>query len=183
MGIRQMNMLTHMDKAWNEKRRLDVNTYQEHCKNLISHAYMELVKMYKDFCRNKGQVYKDEVFYMFQRIFVFIMKCDGEFLQGEYDAYVNFCRYAGIQALSVNDIKNLYARKSTNDLSESISYINSFRSYIDDSKFEALVLAFCYLSLLGDKSFDENEYYIIRCFFDRNYDYYPKDWATFKNEW
>jgi len=183
MGIRQMNMLTHMDKAWNEKRRLDVNTYEEHCKNLVSHAYQELVKIYRNYCSNKGEAYKDEVFYMFQRIFVFIMKCDGEFLQGEYDAYCKFCSYAGIRALTVSDVNALYDRTDVDVVIEDIKLINNLREYIDGDNFNAMVLGWCYLSLLGDTTVDENEYYIIRCFYDSRYDYCPRDWDTFKREW
>ena len=62
MSIRRMNMIEHMNKAWSEKGRLDVNTFEEHCKNLVTHAYVELERIYKNYCSDKDQVYKDEVF-------------------------------------------------------------------------------------------------------------------------
>ena len=176
--MKQMNLIALMNYAWDQRKYVNYEQYATQSTNLISHAYVEI--------RSKAISYghdEDKVFYALQDVYAFIINCDGDVLQGEYDAYVNFCRYAGIKALSVSDIKSLYARKTVNDLSASISYINSFRSYVDDSKFEALVLSFCYLALLGDKTMDENEYYILRCFFDKDYDYCPSDWATFKREW
>lgn len=183
MSIRRMNMIEHMNKAWSEKGRLDVNTFEEHCKNLVTHAYVELERIYKNYCSDKDQVYKDEVFYIFQRIFVFIMKCDGEFLQGEYDAYCKFCKWAKIQALTVADVNALYSRTSVDTVIEDIKLINGLREFIDGDNYNAMVLGWCYLSLLGDGKFDENEYYIIRCFYDARYDYSPRDWAQFKREW
>ena len=53
------------------------------------------------------------------------------------------------------------------------------REYI----YEAMVLAFCYLCLHGDKAMDENEYYILRCFFEQGVDYAPSSWQQFKDEW
>ena len=111
------------------------------------------------------------------------MKSDGDFLQGEYDAYCAFCKYAGIEQLSVNDVNSLYDRLTVDKVASNINAISSCRNQIDDNKYEAMVLAFCFLSLLGDTSFDENEYYIIRCFFLDDYDYCPSDWETFKREW
>jgi hypothetical protein len=35
----------------------------------------------------------------------------------------------------------------------------------------------------GDKAMDENEYYILRCFFEAGYDYAPSTWQQFKDEW
>ena len=66
---------------------------------------------------------------------------------------------------------------------EDIKLLNGLREFVDGDNYNAMVLGFCYLSLLGDTSFDENEYYIIRCFYDARYDYAPRDWAQFKREW
>ena len=57
------------------------------------------------------------------------------------------------------------------------------RESIEPDKYEALILAFCYLCLQGDKAMDENEYYILRCFFEKGYDYAPATWQQFKDEW
>ena len=111
------------------------------------------------------------------------MKCDGEFLQGEYDAYCKFCKWAKIQALTVADVNALYSRTSVDRVIEDIKLINGLREFIDGDNYNAMVLGWCYLSLLGDGKFDENEYYIIRCFYDARYDYLPRDWAQFKREW
>ena len=102
--------------------------------------------------------------------------------QGEYDAYVKFCELAGYQCLTVDECKSFYKRKTTSDLAESIRTIKNYRYNVSTNNYEAMIVAFCYLCLLGDKAMDENEYYIIRCFFDESEDYCPSDWATFKRE-
>lgn len=183
MAMSSLNMIENMNKAWDEKQRLDLDTYKQHCKNLITHAFVELEKMYKGYCSNKGVEYKDEIFYSFQRILVYIMKCDGEFLQGEYDAYCLICDWAGIEPLSVNDVNALYSRTTSDDVISDIDLITGVREYMNPDNYRAMVLSFCYLSLLGDGSFDENEYYIIRCFYKPGYDYVPSTWEQFKQEW
>ena len=139
--------------------------------------------MYVDFCKTKGYEYKDEVFYIFQRLFIYFNFSDGDFLQGEYDAYVKYCGWAHFQPLSVADCRELSERLTAEEIIEDIKLINGLRDAIDPENFSSLVLGFCYMSLLGDKSFDENEYYILRCFFQDGYDYCPADWETFKREW
>ena len=88
-----------------------------------------------------------------------IMLSDDDFLQGEYDAYCKFCKYANIEPLSVADCRSLYGRTSVDKLAENINFLSKLRDSIDSSKYEAMVLAFCYLCLQGDKAMDENEYY------------------------
>lgn len=181
--MKKMNMITHMNRAWEQKQKLDLNTYEEYCKNLVTHAYVELEKMYKGFCKEKNIEYKNEIFIIFQHIFVCIIKCDGEFLQGEYDAYCKYCEWAGFNPLLVKEVNNLYEKLSVDTLSKDIGLIVALRKYIEDDNYESMVKGFCYLSLLGDNKFDENEYYIIRNFYDQEFDYVPKDWETFKKEW
>ena len=183
MAMEKMNLINMMNTAWERKNEVSAEEYEVKVKNLLSHAFVEIERMYVDFCKEKGYEYKDEVFYVFQRLIVYFTFSDGDFLQGEYDAYVKYCDWAHIQPLSVADCKALNERLTSETIINDIKLINGLRDSIDPENFTALVQGFCYMSLLGDKSFDENEYYIIRCFFDRGYDYCPEDWETFKREW
>lgn len=176
--MKSMNLIHLMNYAWDDKTKTNAKEYAAKFRNLLSHAYVDILEKNKTMSSDY-----DKPFYAIQEICVFLMKCDDDFLQGEYDAYVNFCNYAGFQPLSVKDVTALHNRKTVTDLANDIAYIKSFRYYLDDNKYEALILSFCYLSLLGDNAFDENEYYIIRTFFDEGYDYCPYDWSTFKREW
>ena len=181
--MKSMNLIHLMNYAWERRVEDGLETLQKHFTNLISHAYAKM----SDICRREyeiqGREYNDFVFYVFQDLLVYIMKTDGDLLNGEYDAYKSFCNYAYVVPLSVNDVNALYQRKTVDDLVKRINYIKSFRREIDDNQYEAMILSFCYFCLLGDRAFDENEYYILRCFFDEDYDYCPKDWNTFKKEW
>ena len=183
MATERMNLISMMNQAWQRKNEVSAEEFEIKVKNLISHAFVEIERMYVDFCKSKGYEYKDDVFYIFQRLIIYFIFTDGDFLQGEYDAYVKYCNWAKIEPLTVDDCKNLYNRLSTEDIVNDIKLINGIRDSIDPVNFTALVQGFCYMSLLGDKSFDENEYYILRCFFQDGYDYCPADWETFKREW
>ena len=109
------------------------------------------------------------------------MKCDNDFLQGEYDAYIKFANYCNQKHYSADEIRNMSL--NNDQLVKAINVLKSYRSSISSEDYEGIVLAFCYLALLGDTSVDENEYYIIRCFFDGEYDVFPSDWPSFKREW
>ena len=176
--MRPMNLINLMNYAWDDKQKTSAKEYALKFRNLISHAYVDILEKNKNISSDY-----DRPFYAIQEICVFIIKCDDDFLQGEYDAYVNFCNYAKFQPLSVKDVTALRNRKTLQDLSNTIVYIKYFRTLLNDDKYEALILGFCYLSLLGDTAFDENEYYILRTFFDQGYDYCPSDWSSFKREW
>ena len=183
MAKQSMNMISLMNYAWDQRQKVDAATYQDQCRNLLSHAYADLTNMYNDYCVRQNVKNEDLIFYTFQEIFVFIMLSDGDFLQGEYDAYCKYCKYAGFQALSVADCRALYGRTSVEKIAQDISFLSQLRETIEPSKYEAMVLAFCYLCLHGDKAMDENEYYILRCFFEPGYDYAPSSWQQFKDEW
>ncbi len=183
MAKRKLNMIDLMNYAWEQRKEVSAETYQDQCRNLLSHAYADLSSMYSKYCDNENINNDDLIFYTFQEIFVFIMLSDEDFLQGEYDAYCKYCSFAGFQPLSVADCKALYARKTVEDLANDINFLNDLRDGINPDKYEAMVLAFCYLCLQGDKAMDENEYYILRCFFSAGFDYAPSTWEQFKKEW
>lgn len=183
MARSSMNMISLMNYAWDQRQKVSAETYQDQCRNLLSHAYADLTNMYDSYCKSENLNNDDLIFYTFQEIFVMIMLSDDDFLQCEYDAYCKFCKYANIEPLSVEDCRSLYSRTSIDKLAQNINFLSKLRDSIDSSKYEAMVLAFCYLCLQGDKAMDENEYYILRCFFEAGYDYAPSTWQQFKDEW
>ena len=173
-----MNLIELMNYAWDKRQSCNANELEDMVRNLLSHSHAN----YDGILSSNGYP-EDKTFYVFQNILIYISMSDSDFLQGEYDAYVKYCNWAGIRALSVDDCKAFYNRTSTDKLSEDIYLLKSYRYHLDDNHYESMVLAFCILSLLGDKAFDENEYYIIRCFFDDSVDYCPSNWTQFKKEW
>ncbi|MBQ8433818.1 MAG: hypothetical protein IJX23_03315 [Clostridia bacterium] len=172
MARTSINMIDLCNLAWDRKSKLAPSEYYTKTKNLLSHAYVECGRI----------IGREKVFVAFQRVLVFLMLCDDDFLQGEYDCYKTFCDYANYEALSVSDCRSLYNRLSVDDLTEEISTLVSLRDSIDPDNYEAMVQGFCYFCLSGDKAMDENEYYILRCFF-QNCDYAPSSWDQFKREW
>ena len=137
----------------------------------------------KKWLDEKGVEYKDDVFYLFQRLIIWHTMSDGDFLQGEYDAYCKYCDWARIQPLTVADCKNLASRLTVDEIVNDLQLVCGLRDSINPENFTALVQGFCYMSLLGDKQLDENEYYLLKCFFKKGYDYCPDTWDQFKKEW
>ena len=172
MARTSINMIDLCNLAWDRKSKLAPSEYYVKTKNLLSHAYVECGRL----------IGREKVFVAFQRILVFLMLCDDDFLQGEYDCYKTFCDYAKYEALTVSDCRSLYNRLSVDDLTDEIATLVKLRDSIDPENYEAMVQGFCYFCLSGDKAMDENEYYILRCFFQGN-DYAPSSWDQFKREW
>ncbi|MBE7088648.1 MAG: hypothetical protein E7370_03945 [Clostridiales bacterium] len=183
MAKQRIDMVALMNIAWDRRCNLSHDEYEEKIKNLLSHSFVEYERLFKAYCDEKGTEYEDEIFYIYQHIFVYIMLSDGDFLQGEYDAYCRYCKWAGIDALSVEDARALYNRLNNDEVANDIALLTNLRGSIDPENYEAMVKGFCYLALAGDKEMDENEYYILRCFFEDGYDYAPKTWEQFKREW
>ena len=183
MAKQSMNMISLMNYAWDQRQKVSYETFQDQCRNLLSHAYVELDSLYQEYCKQQNLKNEQIIFYTFQEIFVYFMLTDNDFLQGEYDTYLKYCKFANFEPLSVEDCRSLYNRTSVETLGQDIQFICSLRDTIAPDKYEALILAFCYLCLQGDKAMDENEYYILRCFFEQGYDYAPSTWQQFKDEW
>ena len=172
MARTPINMIELCNLAWDRKSKLAPSEYYVKTKNLLSHAYVECGRI----------LGREKVFVAFQRILVFLMLCDDDFLQGEYDCYKTFCDYAKYEALTVSDCRSLYNRLSVDDLTDEIATLVKLRDSIDPENYEAMVQGFCYFCLSGDKAMDENEYYILRSFFEAC-DYAPSTWDQFKREW
>ena len=118
---------------------------------------------------------------MVQKLLACLIMADGDHLQGEYDAYVKYCNWAGFRSLSASDLRELDRRTSMDELKGIVGVIKTVRPYIDESNYECFVKSLCYMSLFGDKKVDENEYYIIAALCDPSRDYVPS-WEQFKRE-
>lgn len=183
MAKKRINMINLCNLAWDRRTKKTHEEYEDIIKNLLSHAYATLTEEYSNYCKSKNYNDDGAIFKLFQMIFIFIILSDGDFLQGEYDAYVKFCHMAGFKELSVSECKYVYEKHSTDDLANSIRAILDLRPLLDSGDYEALVQGFCYLALAGDKSMDENEYYILKCFFEEGFDEAPDSWQEFKRQW
>lgn len=174
-------MIADMNEAWKNLNAYSSQQNQEFVKNLVSHAFVAIDKAWSDYAKKNGNKYEDDAFYVFQKIFVKFMLCDGEFLQSEYDCYCKFCNYAHVQPLSVADCRSLYNRVSVDQLVDNIAYLVRLRPGLGEDMYHAMVRGFCHFCLLSDHEMDENEYYILRCFYTSNEA--PSSWAQFKNDW
>lgn len=177
-----MDLVKLVDHAWNMKKQYGYERTQEMFKNSLSYPYGEILNEYVTRCQNENKPSSTIIIYkVFENIIVHIMKCDDDFLQGEYDAYVKFAKYCGYRNFSADDIRNMSFDRNT--LIRCINKLKSYRFVISEENYESMIQGFCHLIFLGDNAIDENEYYILRCFLDDAYDKYPSDWESFKREW
>lgn len=183
MAKSQINMIRLMDVAWDDKYKYNDDTYKQYCRNLISHAYQKLNSKYDQYCKEQKIENDQMIFITFQRVYVAIMLCDGDFLQSEYDTYLLFCKNANFKPLSVEECKNLYGRMDAKEILNRAASIKKLRELVSPEDYESMVLGFCYLCLQGDRTMDENEFYILSMFFEPGYDLFPDSWDRFKKEW
>ncbi len=173
-----MNLVSIMNKAWSYRQEFSIERLTDISRNLISHAYVDYLNVYQ----NKG--YKANIpYFAYNNILISLMGTDGDYLQGEYDSYSKTCNYMGFAPFSVDKVKETYRNLTVDNISKNIQALTNYRHEISSDHYQAMVLGFCTFCLLGDRAFDENEYYIIRCFFDDGYDYCPSTWQQFKREW
>ena len=176
-----MDFIALMNKAWRIKNEIGYERVQVEFKNLLSNSYVRIAEA----CANKlignREVAFNVIYKALEIVIIGIMKNDIDLLQGEYDAYIKFADSCNKKHYNSNEIRNMSL--TTDQISKAINVLTNYRYSISNEVYEGMVLAFCYLALLGDTAFDENEYYIIRCFFNSSLDYCPSDWETFKREW
>ena len=180
--MEKLSMVEQIKNAMSERGKIPYETYKEHCKNLLTHSFVFIEKKFKEFCKEKNDDYKDQVFYVYQDILVYLTMCDGEFLQGEYDIYKLLCDWANIAPLGVNDIKALYERLTDARVIEGIKLISAARPTMDPADYRALTSGLCYFAFAGDTEIDEKEYYILRTFYNPHFDEVPLTWEEFKKQ-
>ena len=176
-----MYFIELLNHAWYIKRENGNEIAQEHFKNLLSYPYVRISECFGNKYFGNSATAFNIIFKAFETVIISIMKCDSDFSQGEYDAYIKFANYCNQKYYSADEIRNMSI--NNDQLVKAINVLKSYRFSISSEDYEGMVLAFCYLALLGDNAFDENEYYIIRCFLDDEYDICPSDWQSFKRTW
>ena len=180
MSKKPIDMIEMMKLARDRKKNNSPSDFYVKTKNLLSHAYVEYKNMYIDFCKSKGEEYKDKIFYSFQHIFVYLMMGDGEVSRGEYEAYKVFCNYCKVEPLTQADCRNLYNRLDTDTVIGDIELLRDLRDYLQDAdNYEAMVKGFCYFCLADRKNLNETQYLILSFFFEKM-DTYPSSWGAYK---
>ena len=180
MAKKPIDLIEMMKLARDRKKNNSPADFHVKTKNLLSHAYVEYKNMYVDFCKSKGEEYKDKVFYIFQHIFVFLMMGDGNVSRNEYEAYKVFCNYCKVEPLTASDCRALYDRLDTDTITGDIELLRDLRDYLKDAdNYEAMVKGFCYFCLADSKNLNEMQYLVLSFFFEKM-DTMPSTWGAYK---
>lgn len=181
--MKQMSMIIDMKEAWNTRSQVSHEQYELYFKDMVSNMYHCVENAYIEYCKKTSTEYKSQVFYSFQELFAVIILADNQILQGEYDAYLKYCSFAGFKPLDSKELKKLIAQIDDNRILTHIHLIDSLRDHISDDDYSTFIRSLCYLSLMGDKVFDEREYSLIRNFYREGYDEVPNSFEELKKEW
>ena len=168
-----MNLTDLFQEAWDARCATSHEGAEVQFKNLLSHGFVAMEATLKQVIDN----YDEDLFYMVQRILAHFIVCDGEYLQGEYDAYLKYCDWAGFEPLSVRRLEELGHEVSFDEYKKYADIILATRPNVGERNYECFVLSLCYMSLFGDKKIDEMEYKLITWFLDPNKD----QWLSWKD--
>lgn len=182
MAKSPINMVSMVKFAKKQRLANAVEQFEELAKNLLSHAFVEVEGVFLQYCERNKKRYNHEVFTVFQHLFIFLTLSDGHFLHDEYDMYCKYCAWAKFKPLSIADCRMLYDKLTVQNLLSDIRFLTSLRQYTSPEYYTAMVQGLCFIALLGDLEFDENEYYILRGFFQSGFDTFPDSYAKFKIE-
>lgn len=183
MAKTKLNMIDLVNEAWEYRYKYTSESYTNLCQKLLSSAYIKIDKDYDNYCIKNNIKNEEIVFVIFQRVIISFMLTDGDFHQEEYDAYCNFCDCANIKPLTMQRCREIYNIMDVITIAQFVSKLIKSRETVDPNEWKKMILGFCCLCLMGDKAMDEDEYYILRCFFEDGFDYKPKSWENFKREW
>lgn len=182
MAKKPIDLLELMKLARDRKKNNSSADFHVKAKNLLSHAYVDYKNMYVDFCKSKGEEYKDKIFYIFQHIFVFLMMGDSNVSKNEYECYKVFCNYCKVEPLTQSDCRALYTRLETDTVVGDIEFLRDLRDYLKDADdYEAMVQGFCYFCLADSKNLNETQYLVLSFFFE-NMDTIPSNWGAYKRK-
>jgi hypothetical protein len=169
-----------IEYAYKARRQFTPKEIGERAKNLVSHAFNEFEKLYIDKAEKAGFTYNEKCFIVFQHLYIFLIMCDGNFYEEEYEAYKTFCEWARFKELSVEDFKNVYNKFTIEDIYNEIKELVSLRDQIDPENYSYFVSGLFYLVLVSKNSIHENEYNILVRLFEEEYDLIPLTYAEFK---
>ena len=172
-----MNIVEILKEADHDRKKLSHEKNEMIFKNLLSHGYKRMEEVYK----KTDPSYGDTLFMAVQDLLIWIMFADNQLIQGEYDAYEEFCSWAKYEALSVKSVIERKNELTIDYLISVIKHIVQTRKHIPDDDYESFVKALCYMALFGDKDLDQEEYVLISCFFNEDVDYCPS-WEDYLKE-
>lgn len=108
---------------------------------------------------------------------------DGDFKQGEYDVYCDFCRAINRAPLTVDECRTLYNENIDSKIHNKIIFMKKIRVIVNPEDYSKFIEGLCYISLMGTRKFHEYEFYYLKNFFIEGYDYIGTDWEKFKKQW
>ena len=166
-----------MREAYDDYQSSTREKNDEIFKNLISHGYVKIKKLYQKVDKDYG----DTFFNVTQDLVIWLMFADGQYSQMEYDAYYQFCEYAGFKPLSVTECSKRKKELGIDYIMSLVQHIVMTRHRIPDDDYESYVKSLCFLAVLGYKDLVKDEYTLISYFFNEETDYCPS-WEQFNQE-
>ena len=108
MAIAKINIYKILTIALERKMDWSSYDYRNRITNLLRESFYGIERDCRKYLASEGKEYKDQIFTCYHKIIVCFMQIEGEFKQGEYDVYCDFCRAINRTPLSVSECETLY---------------------------------------------------------------------------
>ncbi len=179
----RINMISLMNLAWGSKSRETPQRFEDETVDLLMDAYYEATGLHKYKCALNGKKDYEDIYRVFNRIFIALMLIDGNFNQEEYNIYMKFCKRCEKNFLNPDECRSFYSKLSLNSFSLEIRKLLDLRNEMTPTNYENMVEGFCHLTQAQDHKISKYEFNILKCLFDENYDYVPYTFEQFENEY
>jgi hypothetical protein len=176
-----INFVTLTNDVWNLANSLSGEEYKNCLLKKFYISFNEIEKMIKRQMKEQGYTYNNEVFNMFSEIISHYMICDDELTDEEFDIYRSICFTISHKPLTKAKLIQLRNSTDIDRLRDDVRFFLGCRSDVAHPIYLELLQGICMLSYIGNSSFNENAFYILRTFLFDYYDEIPADWQEYLN--
>ena len=178
-----INLVEQFQLAWQEKQNFSHERREENTVALLKRVHDEYASTVRNYLSSIGRPYDNQVFTALQNVLVYLCCCDGQYSQGEADAYTKLCYRIGMSPLSVSEFKSKAESMSMSVLTKNIAVFTFFRDKLSSPIiFEYLISGLCMYAFLGTNELYENEFYVIKTFLNTGFDWFPESWEMLKKQ-
>ena len=177
MAKQIIDLVDQLKLAWQERVDFSHERREENAVALLKRVHDEYATTIRSHLASIGQPYANQAFTALQNVLVYLCCCDGQYSQGECDAYTKLCYRIGMRPLSVEEVRSKANNMSISVLTKNIAVFTFFRDRLSAPIiFEYLISGLCTFAFLGTGKLNENEFYVLKTFLNTGFDWFPQTW-------
>lgn len=176
-----INLVKLTNDVWKLANGLSDSEYKDGLVKRLYISFNEIENLIKRQMKELGYTYQNEVFDMFSEIISHYIMCDDKLTDDEFDIYKRICFAVGHKPLTKSKLIQLRNSTDIDRLRDDVRFFVGCRSDVTHLVYLELLEGICMLSYIGDNSFNENAFYILRTFLFDYFDEVPADWEEYLN--